>query len=64
MYNLATFYFQDKKDLLLAESYINDALKIEPNNNDYKYLLALIYQDQGETKKAQLIMQELKATQQ
>ena len=64
MYNLATFYFQDKKDLLLAESHINDALKIEPNNNDYKYLLALIYQDQGETKKAQLIMQELKATQQ
>ena len=61
MYNLATYYFQDKKDLLLAESYINDALKIEPNNNDYKYLLALIYQDQGETKKAQLIMQELKA---
>ncbi len=64
MYNLATYYYQDNKDLSLAENYINNALKIEPNNNDYKYLLALIYQEQGKTNKAQLIMQELKTTQQ
>ncbi|MCD6543297.1 MAG: tetratricopeptide repeat protein, partial [Flavobacteriaceae bacterium] len=47
MYNLATYYFQDKKDLKLAEKYIQKGLKIDPNNTDYKYLLALIYRDQS-----------------
>jgi len=61
MYNLSTYYFQDKKDLSLAEKYINDALKIEPSNNDYKYLLALIYQAQGKMNQANTIMQQLKA---
>lgn len=64
MYNLATYYFQDKKDLSLAENYINTALKVNPNNNDYKYLLALIYQDQGKAKKAEVIIKRLKAMQQ
>jgi len=49
MYNLATYYYQGDKDLKLAERYINRALKIEPENQDYKYLLALIYQDFGQT---------------
>ena len=63
MYNLATYYFQDKKDLGLAESYINTALKIEASNQDYKYLLALIYRDLGKTVASQKIMKELKANQ-
>jgi predicted CXXCH cytochrome family protein len=64
LYNLATYYFQDKKDLLLAEGYINKALKMEPNNQEYKYLLALIYRDQGKFKSGQKIMEELRADQQ
>jgi len=59
MYNLSTFYFQDKKDLSLAEKYIKRALKIETNNQDYKYLLALIYRDQGKSALSQRIMNEL-----
>ncbi len=63
LYNLATYYFQDKKDLNLAENYIKKALKLEPENQDYKYLLALIYRDQGKFKSGQIIMQELKKNQ-
>jgi predicted CXXCH cytochrome family protein len=63
MYNLATYYFQDKKDLNTAENYIKTALKFEPSNNDYKYLLALIYQEQGDSIKAERIIQELRAKQ-
>ncbi len=63
MYNLATYYFQDKKDLILAESYIKRALKIETSNQDYKYLLALIYRDLGKTDSSQKIMLELNANQ-
>ena len=59
MYNIATYYFQDKKDLKLAESYIKRALKIEASNQDYKYLLALIYRDQGNAIASQKILQEL-----
>jgi predicted CXXCH cytochrome family protein len=61
MYNLATYYFQDKKDLNTAENYIKTSLKQEPNNQDYKYLLALIYQKQGKIEKAKIIIKELKA---
>ena len=64
MYNLATYYFQDKKDLNLAEKYIISALKIEPNLQDYKYLLALIYRDLGKTELSQRIMEDLRANQQ
>jgi len=63
MYNLATYYYQDNKNLKLAESYIKSGLRIEPKNQDYKYLLALIYQNLGQTEKAQRIMQELNANQ-
>ncbi len=63
LYNLATYYFQDKKDLNLAERNIKRALKIESENQDYKYLLALIYKDQGKFKSSQKIMGELRANQ-
>lgn len=63
MYNLATYYYQDKKDLPLAQNYIKNGLKIEPGNQDYKYLLSLIYKEQGEIEKSQAIMQELNAIQ-
>lgn len=59
MYNLSTFYYQDKKDLKLAEKYIKDALKIEARNDDYKYLLALIYKEQGKLALSQSIMNSL-----
>ncbi|MBT8298530.1 MAG: tetratricopeptide repeat protein, partial [Maribacter sp.] len=62
MYNLATFYYQDKKDLSLAEKYINNGLNIEPGNQDYQYLLALIYKEQGKIQKAQAIMNALRAS--
>ena len=59
MYNLATYYYQENKDLKLAERYIKNALIIEPQNQDYKYLLALIYQNLGQLGKAQSIMNQL-----
>ena len=63
MYNLATYYYQENKDLKLAERYIKNALKIESQNQDFKYLLALIYQNLGQLRKAQSIMNELNSTQ-
>jgi len=63
MYNLATYYYQDSKDLALAEKYIKQALKIEPENQDYKYLLALTYQNLGQTEKAQTIIDALNSDQ-
>ncbi|MDX5583558.1 MAG: hypothetical protein QNK20_01320 [Aureibaculum sp.] len=63
MYNLATYYYQDNKDLYLAERYAKKALRIEPKNQDYKYLLSLIYQNLGQTEKAQRIIKELQSNQ-
>jgi len=63
MYNLATYFYQGKKDLKLAEGYINSALKIIPNNPEYRYLLAFIYKDQGKVRQGQLILDELRANQ-
>ena len=63
IYNLATYYYQGKLDLKMAENYINSALKIAPNNPDFKYLLALIYKDQGKVRQGQLILDELRANQ-
>ena len=63
IYNLATYYFQDNKDLDLAEKHIKSALKIEKENPDFEYLLALIYQGQGKIPQANVIMQRLKANQ-
>ena len=62
MYNLATYYYQNK-NLSEGEKTIKKALKFEKNNQDYKYLLALIYQEQGKINEAQIIMQELNANQ-
>ncbi len=59
MYNLATYYYQDNKNLPLAESYAKKALRIAPNNQNYKYLLALIYQNLGQVEKSQRLMKEL-----
>jgi len=64
MYNMSTYYFQDQKDLKLAEKYVKAALKVEPDNQEYKYLLALVYRDQGKFKSGQMIMKELRANQQ
>ena len=63
MYNLATYFYQDSKDLSIAEKYIKDALGIYPNNPDYRYLLAFIYKDQGKIKEGQLILDQLRANQ-
>jgi Tfp pilus assembly protein PilF len=63
MYNLATYYYQDNKNLALAERYAKKALKIVPNNQDYKYLLALVYQNLGQVEKSQRLMTELQPNQ-
>lgn len=63
MYNLATYYYQDKKNLNLAKSYIQMALKVEPTNQDYKYLLALIYHELGNKIASQKILLELNTNQ-
>ena len=63
MYNLATYYYQDNKNLPLAERYSNKALRVEPNNQNYKYLLALIYQNLGQVEKSQRLMRELQPNQ-
>jgi len=62
IYNLSTYYFQNKQ-YDLAEAQIVDALKIDPENLDIKYLYALILKEQGEIAKANKIMQELQALQ-
>ncbi|MCF6308662.1 MAG: tetratricopeptide repeat protein [Flavobacteriaceae bacterium] len=63
LYNLATYYFQDNKDLKQAEASIKSALKIDSENPDFNYLLALIYKEQGQATKANTIMLKLKVNQ-
>lgn len=58
MYNLATYYYQNKT-YNSAEKIINKALAIEEHNPDFKYLLALIYKEQGKEMAYQMIMQTL-----
>lgn len=62
MYNLATYYFQNKK-FKDAENWITQALKLQPNNPDYNYLLALVYQNQGKTEESAKLMQMLQMNQ-
>ena len=62
MYNLATFYYQNK-DFLKAESVINDALKLEANNQEVKYLKALILKELGRIQESNKLMQELQSQQ-
>ena len=62
MYNLATFYYQTK-DFLKAESMINDALRLEANNPEVKYLKALILKELGKIQESNKLMQELQKQQ-
>jgi Tfp pilus assembly protein PilF len=43
--NLASSYYQENKNLLVANRDAKKALRIEPNNQYYKYVLALIYKN-------------------
>lgn len=61
MYNLATYFYQDNKDAKKAENYVKMALKLDPENTDYKYLLALVYKNLGQESKGQVILDELRA---
>lgn len=63
MYNLATFYYQNKTELKVAEITIQRALKIDSENQDYQYLLALIYKEQGKEQLSQSIMNSLQPNQ-
>ena len=58
MYNLATYYYQIK-EFLKAESMINEALKLEVNNGEIKYLKALILKELGKIRESNKIMQDL-----
>ncbi|GGZ91742.1 tetratricopeptide repeat protein [Algibacter mikhailovii] len=62
MYNLATYYYQENRDAKKAERFINKALRLEPENKDFKYLLALIYKNLGQVKRGQAILNELRST--
>ncbi|MCK9452665.1 MAG: tetratricopeptide repeat protein [Bacteroidales bacterium] len=57
-YNLATYYYQNK-EWNKAEKAIKAALKIIPQNGDYRYLLALIYREQGKQPESSAIIQKL-----
>ncbi len=63
MYNLATYYYTDNKNLSLAEGFAKKAVSIEPDNQNYKYLLALIYQNLGQVEKSQRLMKQLQPRQ-
>ena len=62
MYNLATYFYQENRDATKAEYYIIKALKLDPENKDFKYLLALVYKNLGQVGKGQAILDELRAT--
>jgi Tfp pilus assembly protein PilF len=57
------YYYQDNKNLSGAERYSKKALRIEPNNQDYIYVLALIYQNRGQVVKSQRLMKALQPNQ-
>jgi len=61
-YNLATYYYQNK-DWNQAEKAIKAALKIYPQNGEYRYLLALVYEGQGKQAESSAIMQQLQREQ-
>ncbi len=59
MYNLATYYYQVKaydKAIIPAQN----ALQIDPDNGDLKYLYALILKESGQIEKSNRILRELK----
>ncbi|MDN3725382.1 tetratricopeptide repeat protein [Aequorivita sp. SDUM287046] len=57
-YNLATYYYQNK-NWTKAEKAVKAALKVEPENGDFRYLLALIYEGQGKRAESAAILQQL-----
>jgi tetratricopeptide (TPR) repeat protein len=61
MYNLATYYYQSKQ-FQKAESEIKKALIIESNNQEIKYLYALILKELGKVKEANRLMKELQTS--
>ncbi|MGB3343787.1 MAG: tetratricopeptide repeat protein [Aequorivita sp.] len=61
-YNLATYYYQNK-EWNKAEKAIKVALKIEPQNGEYRYLLALIYEGQGKTAESAALIKQLQQEQ-
>lgn len=60
MYNLATYYYQTKA-FSNALTTINKAIAIEPQNQEIKYLKALILKETGAIQESNRIMQELQA---
>ena len=56
-YNLANLLL-NQKQLKKAEKVMDDGLYLEPNSQEGRYLLALIYQAQGRNNEAQQIMTE------
>ena len=61
MYNLATYYYQIKS-FKRAEVQIKKALQIEPNNQEAKYLYALILKELGRMEESNRLMRELQAS--
>lgn len=59
MYNLATFYYQNK-EFELALKQIDHALRIDAVNQDVKYLKALVLKELGRMQEANVILRELK----
>lgn len=58
MYNLATYYYQNKEfDKALKPS--QEALKLDPDNQDLQYLYALILKETGRVNEANQIMNRL-----
>ena len=58
MYNLATYYYQIK-EFQKAEIQIKKALRTEPDNQEIKYLYALILKELGNIQESNKIIQEL-----
>ena len=59
-YNLANLLL-NQEQLKKAEKVMDDGLYLEPNSQEGRYLLALIYQAQGRNNEAQQIMMLLQA---
>ena len=58
LYNLATYYYQNK-NFTESELHIRRALSLEPANRDFQYLLALVLKEQGKDEASRQIMQQL-----
>lgn len=58
LYNLSTYYYQ-VKEYQNAEVQIKKALKLEPGNQEIKYLYALILQGLGKEEQANAVMKQI-----